>query len=87
MCQVFVSLLFGLLTLLICADQLHSVSAGVSPIDRLKGIKAAPPPSFWTGLEIMCGGKASILWMLPMHQAKEEMELLSTTEDDLADMI
>jgi len=82
---VFVALLFGLLTMLICSDQLYSVSIGGTPIDRLKGIKTAPPPSFWMGLETMMGGRANLQWLLPVHQTPDEMQLVPNTEPYLDD--
>ena len=67
---VAIALLFGLLTILICSDQISSIARGGTPIDRLKGIKVEAPPSCWVGLEAVCGEKMGVRWLLPVPRGE-----------------
>jgi len=71
---VFVSLLFGLLTILIFSDQMYSVSRGDTQIDRLKGRRVSDPPqNFRASLQTLCGGEFSIWWFIPTRPRQSEI--------------
>ena len=72
--SLFVSLLFGLFTMIMAGDQLILIKNNTSTIDKIKGNYKRNRQGFWKQLKVVFGGDFSINWFLPI-EIKAEIDI------------